>query len=95
MSVRLYFRQVLGLLEKQEKRSLRIWICILSATSAFDLLGVLLIGTTFYVATNRNSYLNSEFILSVKRQFPFIFKSSPDTFIFTLLVDLIHVYHLL
>lgn len=92
MSVRLYLRQVLGLLEKQEKRSLRIWASILSATSALDLLGVLLIGTTFYVATNRNSYLNSEFILSAKRQFPFIFKTSPDTFIFTLLVISLSIF---
>lgn len=92
MSVRLYLRQVLGLLNKQEKRSLRIWTTILSATSALDLVGVLLIGTTFYVATNRDTYLNSDFFANIKRQFPFLFNSSPDTFIFTFLVMSLSIF---
>ncbi|NBO71218.1 ABC transporter ATP-binding protein [bacterium] len=92
MSVRLYLRQVLGLLDKQEKRSLLIWTTVLSATSALDLVGVLLIGTTFYVATNRNSYSNSEFIANIERQFPFFFNTSPDTFIFILLVMSLSIF---
>lgn len=92
MPVLLYLRQALGLLEKKEKRSLLIWTSVLSATSALDLLGVLLIGTTFYVATNRNSYLNSDFIISAGKQFPFIFEITSETLIFGLLVLSLSVF---
>lgn len=87
-----YFRQILELLEKREKRNLFIWTTILSATSTLDLLGVLLFGATFYVATNRNSYLNTDLITTLASLFPSISRLSSDKLIFILLVISLSVF---
>lgn len=94
MPLHVFLRQVLGLLAGREKRALRFWTSILSATSALDLLGVLLIGSTFYVASNKDSYRDAPFIANAGKHLPFLLNSPTDNLILFILILSLFVFML-